>query len=299
MNEAQLLRIIQEACPSPPAPQGIGDDCATITNHAYDYVLKVDSVIEQVHFTLDTPGELIGRKAICRVMSDFAAMGGAMPLAFLVSLTLSSRHEEALISSIYRGISQTLALFGGKLVGGETSHYKEIQTEPPTLFPLNISISGLASINSDRLVTRQGGNSGDAIFVTGELGHLLESQHHLTFEPRLKQAQWLANHSYASAMMDLSDGLAMDLPRLCQQSDCHYQLNLANIPCVAGSNTNQALSLGEDYELLFTVPSNLVDMMTKEWHQQFPKLRLSQIGELCSLDNPSSPELKGGWDCFN
>ena len=127
MTEAQLLKVIQEACPSPPAPFGIGDDCATIHNHAYNYVLKVDSIIEHVHFTLDLSGELIGRKAICRVLSDFAAMGGATPLAFLVSLTLSSRHDNSLISSVYKGVAKALTEFGGQLVGGETSHYKELE----------------------------------------------------------------------------------------------------------------------------------------------------------------------------
>ncbi len=299
MTETELLHIIAQACPSPPAPVGIGDDCATIINHAYDYVLKVDSVIEHVHFTLATPGEFIGRKAICRVMSDFAAMGGAAPVAFLVSITLASRHNEELVSSIYTGISQTLDEFGGKLVGGETSHYKELPNSDSSILPLNISVTGLASINSDRVINRQGANSGDGIFVTGELGYTLESGHHLDFEPRLAQAQWIANHSYASAMMDLSDGLAMDLPRLCKQSECHYQLDIDSIPCVAGSNTQQALSLGEDYELLFAVPKAKIAQIKVDWAQQFPNLKLTQIGEIYDLNQPCLPNLAGGWDCFS
>ena len=302
-NEAQLLQLIQESCPSPAAPLGIGDDCAIIPNHAYDHVLKVDSVIEGVHFTLDTPGELIGKKAINRVISDFSAMGGASPTAFLVSITLDSNHTTSLIHSIYQGIAQVLQTHGGELVGGETSHYKKQpssrNTPNPCTLPLNISVTGLASIPSQRVISRNGAKPGQAIFVTGNLGYSLESNHHLDFEPRLEQGQWLANQAYATAMMDLSDGLAMDLPRLCQQSNCHYQLDLASIPCVSGSNTQQALSLGEDYELLFTVESEKVTQLLENWQQKFPDLALTQIGSIINTDIASSPDLTGGWDCFN
>ncbi|MFZ4683110.1 MAG: AIR synthase-related protein, partial [Terrimicrobiaceae bacterium] len=104
-------------------------------------------------------------------------------------------------------------------------------------------------------------------------------------------------HGYAHAMMDLSDGLASDLPRLATASGCGFELNPDLLPRTRGCNTNEAMSDGEDYELLFAVPPRLSDRLRRGWMETFPRLRLTEIG---SLREPgiSASALPQGFDHF-
>ena len=99
-----------------------------------------------------------------------------------------------------------------------------------------------------RCVLRSGGRPGDALFVTGLLGGSLAGKH-LDFTPRLAEARWLTQHFHLRAMMDLSDGLGADLPRLAAASGCGFELG--EIPCTPGCSRDSALGDGEDFELLF------------------------------------------------
>jgi thiamine-monophosphate kinase len=142
---------------------------------------------------------------------------------------------------------------------------------------INVALTG--EVERTRCVLRSGGRPGDALYVTGRLGGTLAGQH-LDFTPRLAEARWLVSHFKIHAMMDLSDGLAADLPRLAATSRCGFSLDRAAVPRTAGCTIEQALTDGEDYELLFALAPRDTARLEREWHRAFPKLRLTRIGAL-------------------
>jgi thiamine-monophosphate kinase len=117
------------------------------------------------------------------------------------------------------------------------------------------------------------------LFVTGRLGGSGRGRH-LTFEPRLEQGQWLARHFAVHAMMDLSDGLGADLPRLARASGCGYHLDEAALPLEAGCTVTQGISEGEDYELLFALAPRDAERLQILWPRKFPGLDVTEIGAL-------------------
>ncbi len=265
---------------------GPGDDCAVIEvgEELPFTLLKTDAVVGEVHFLSETPAEKVGWKAVARVMSDFAAMGG-YGCELLVTLAISKETSVEWVDQLYRGMKSCAAQFQTFIVGGETT------AVPSGNVPV-VTISGRGAVERDKLVTRYGGSPGDVLFVTGRLGGSLAGRH-LSFTPRVEEAAWLTEHCLPSAMMDLSDGLARDLPRLALASQCGYQIDHELIPCHAGSSVEEALSDGEDFELLFSVPDTVAKELKKSWPKTFPEL--SQIG--CLLEN-GTHELKGGWGHF-
>ena len=171
-------------------------------------------------------------------------------------------------------------------MGGET-------TSLPTGAPAMISIAGRGTVAKGHLVTRAGGTPGDALFVTGFLGGSIRGKH-LDFYPRLVESAWLVENFNLSAMMDLSDGLAKDLPRLARASGCGFRLMEALIPCSEGCSLREALGDGEDYELLFSCRES--GGLLEQWAEQFPELPLTRIGALAGEGTGS---LMGGWDHFD
>ena len=135
-----------------------------------------------------------------------------------------------------------------------------------------------------------GGRLGDGIYVTGRLGGSIHGKH-LDFTPRLREAAWLVNNGWVTAMMDLSDGLAKDLPRLARMSGVGFELDRDSLPCSEGSTLAQAISDGEDYELLFTSGDDL----KPAWGEKFPELEITRIGTL--LEGVGDT-IEGGWDHF-
>jgi thiamine-monophosphate kinase len=133
------------------------------------------------------------------------------------------------------------------------------------------------------------------LLVTGTLGGSLAGKH-LAFSPRLEQAQWLVAHHKPAAMMDLSDGLAMDLPRLAAASACGYEIDTAALPLTPGCTPEQALGDGEDFELLLASEPGRVAGLLAAWRDAFPELPLTVIGRLVSAGE--GDELHGGWDHF-
>jgi thiamine-monophosphate kinase len=232
---------------------GVGDDCAVLRGKERSLLLKTDAVVEGVHFARNAPPELIGRKALSRALSDIAAMGGK-PLAAVVTLGLPRHESPVRLAAIYRGIERTAREFKVELVGGETTRARQ-------LF-LNVALLG--ECRGVDPVLRSGAKSGDLIFVTGRLGGT-QSRRHLDFSPRLPEGQWLARNKMATAMMDLSDGLGADLPRLGRASRLGFELDFASIPRARGASLRSALNDGEDYELLFTVAPARVKMLKKRW----------------------------------
>jgi len=116
---------------------------------------------------------------------------------------------------------------------------------------------------------------------------------HLDFHPRLREATWLTKNFSLTAMMDLSDGLAKDLPRLAKASGCGFTIEKESVPCSEDVSLQEALGDGEDYELLFTCEQG--SKLLEKWTECFPGLRLTRIGELTADQEDS---LVGGWDHF-
>jgi thiamine-monophosphate kinase len=283
MTEFELIaRLTRDLATNSSVVVAAGDDCAVLDLGLPGKLVlfKTDAVVEGIHFTGDAPPEKIGHKALARCLSDVAAMGG-LPNSALVTLALPRRFEVAKVERIYAGLNALARRHQVAVVGGETS------TNPERIL---ISIALLGTVEKDRCVLRGGAKAGDALFVTGELGGALAGKH-LDFEPRLAEARWLAGHFPIHAMIDLSDGLAGDLRHLLTASQVGAELLSSAIPISraaklqarAGSAAKTpllaALSDGEDFELLFTVPAKQAVPLAEAWKQQFPRLRLSCIGK--------------------
>ena len=262
---------------------GPGDDCAVVSPPPAEQLLKTDVIVENVHFLRSADPFLIGRKALARNISDIAAMGG-VPLHALVTLVLPPELTVGFVELLYAGISHVATEHRVSVVGGETARGKELV--------ISIALTGTAP---DGAVLRSGSQPGDQIWVTGELGGSIAG-HHFTFTPRLQESRWLMQHFRPTAMMDLSDGLAMDLPRLAKCSGTGWNVEHQKLPCTMGCTPAQAWGDGEDYELLFTQPPEVSSALVTAWRQAFPNVRLTCIGELTAdVTDTLTP---GGWDHF-
>jgi thiamine-monophosphate kinase len=263
---------------------GAGDDCAVLELGAPDTqtLFKTDAVVEGVHFTADTEPERVGRKALARCLSDIAAMGGT-PTAAVVTLGLPRGFDPERVKALYRGLNRLAAQYQVAVVGGET-------TTNPGGWLVNVALLGTVPRGRARL--RSGAKVGEALFVTGDLGGSLAGKH-LDFEPRLAEGRWLLQFAGVSAVMDLSDGLASDLPKLLSASGVPgAELRKSAVPVSRAAREHArtsdlakppfvaAVTDGEDFELLFTVQSNRAVAVLDEWKEQFPGVRLSCIGKL-------------------
>lgn len=232
--------------------KGIGDDCAIYRGRgsAEDLVLTTDLLIEGVHFLQSTHSpEAIGHKTLARGLSDIASMG-ARPRFCLLSLALPETIDTIWIDRFYSGLLDLAELHGAVLAGGDLSRADRIACD--------IVCGG--SVPVGKALLRSGAKPGDAIYVSGRLGGSalgLATQkgaafeRHLRPEPRIALGQKLRTQLHATAAMDLSDGLSIDLARMCEASGTAAALD--RIPRFRGATLEQALHGGEDYELLFTV----------------------------------------------
>ncbi len=268
---------------------GAGDDCAIVKpcGKIWHVLLKTDCVVEGVHFFPNTPFDQIGWKAMARVVSDIAAMGG-VPLHAMITLILPSDFEVIKVEQLYSGLRRCAERYGISIVGGETS------TGPLVI----VSVSMMGKVNIKRCLRRTKAKVGDAIFVTGKLGGSIRGKH-LKFEPRLKEAQWLSARPFVHAMMDLSDGLGKDLPRLADASGLGFVIEEESLPVSKGCTQQQAWSDGEDYELLFSVSADDGKRLQIAWKHKFPNLPLTCIGRFVKKSQGKIPQFKrGGWEHF-
>lgn len=264
--------------------EGAGDDCAIVECNAdTDVLLKCDCVVEGLHFLPNTPPSLIGRKALARTISDIAAMGGT-PEHALITLMVHPSRPASLIEGIYQGLNQIASEYGISLAGGECSAL--------THDGLAISITLTGTVPHRKAILRRTAQAGDLIAVTGKLGGSFPSNRHLTFTPRVKEGNLLRASGLVTAMMDLSDGLASDLPRLAKASGLSFYLNLEKLPCHEGCTHLQALKDGEDYELLFTfAPQNYEKISSL--------LSCTIIGEMTKEKNTHTSLPGKGWEHFS
>jgi thiamine-monophosphate kinase len=281
MRENDFLRWIQSHSPPHPTVRlGIGDDMAAVNlcpeaagggdscrSGAGLALLKIDQCLDKVHFDLSvhTPAQA-GRKAVNRCLSDCAAMA-CLPAAIMISVALPNDATEAFAQELFLACQAAAARFDCPLVGGDTS----IWNHPAGRLAITVAALGrpdpaAAHPPHRPFITRSGARDGDTLFVSGRLGGSLlkgGGGRHLTFEPRIRLAQELARTVTLHAMMDLSDGLAQDLPRLCTASAVGAQIHTHRLPLHEDAHTRalqdglpaglHALADGEDYELLFAI----------------------------------------------
>jgi len=268
---------------------GPGDDCAVVEtrDHRNLLVLKTDCVIAGMHF-LPTANALdVGWKAMMRPLSDFAATS-AVPQFALITLIASKQTKVEWVERLYRGLSRAAKRFQVSIVGGEMSG---------TPGPTAISVSVAGFVERDRCASRRGGKVGDDLFVTGRLGGALK-QKHFQFIPRIVESRWLTGNFPIHAMMDLSDGLGADLPRLAKASGVGFAIEIENLPLARGAKIDNAISEGEDYELLFAISRRDRNRLERKWRSKFPKLPLTRIGSLSQLSTKNSQLLRRGYVHF-
>ena len=317
-----LLRRIRRGVP---ASEGsglrlsMGDDAALWRSRpGYEVVLTTDWFLEGVHFLGGlSPAEAVGWKCLARAASDLAAMG-AQPRCFLLSLAIPKSKTRRWLDGFLTGLRRAAQRLGCALAGGDTTRSEKA----------GISVSVVGEVRKGRAVLRSGARPGEVIYVSGRLGEaalglrLLRRgeartsallRRHFYPEPRLALGQWLAEKRLASAMMDLSDGLSSDLPRICRASGAGARIVAEKIPTVRNGYREAAARIhanplelaldgGDDYELLFTVPQRLASKIPSALRG----VPLTAIGEITSGRNvvlvgeagEKNPLRPAGWDPF-
>ena len=239
---------------------GIGDDCAVLRlKPGFELLVTTDLCLENVHFRRAWhPAQTVGHRCLTRGLSDIAAMGGE-PLACFLSLGLPEDLPQAWVNGFLHGLLGLAYRHKVQLSGGDVSSAPQITAD--------IVVTG--QVPSGTAILRSGASSGDRICVTGALGgsagtlkQLLsgkaikptKSSPHFYPVPRLQVGNWIRKSRLATAMIDISDGISVDLRHICDESGVAAILISNNIPVAKNANLELALHGGEDYELIFTVP---------------------------------------------
>jgi thiamine-monophosphate kinase len=254
---------------------GIGDDAAVVRLEGLrdDLLLTSDAVIEGTHFLPTARAERVGHKAVGRVLSDFAAVGGE-PLWALVDLVAPPSISWNRLEKAYRGAAKLAAKYGLAIVGGDTAQGSRFE----------LHVFGVGRVPRGAAVLRSGAQVGDIIYVTGALGGSLQGRH-LDFEPRVEEGLWLREAPWARAMIDVSDGLARDLGHIVEESRVGAELDAEAIPIspqarkFGGAALPHALFDGEDFELLFTVAPEKRAAFESCWRETF-RLPCTAIGRI-------------------
>lgn len=294
--------------------KGVGDDCAVIKYLPGKYLLTTcDVQVDGVHFlSSKAKPEHIGAKSVAVNVSDIAAMGGK-PILCMVSLIIPNKFDVRFIDGIYKGIKKSCRLYGVQIIGGNISSGKQ----------LSIDIFMIGEINSDELILRSGAKIGDKILVTGLLGeaaaglelvrneisnsaefdvNYLKSRQ-FTPTPRLLESSIIAKSKLATSMIDISDGLLSDVSHICQQSNVGAVIYESQIPLsddvmkvekqFGKKPLTFALSSGEDYELLFTAPSNRLNELIKMIESK-TAIKITVIGEIVDMSDGMSLRSSNG-----
>lgn len=265
---------------SPPPPFGIGDDCAVMDSGDVGTLLTtVDALIWNEHFDDTFTPEEAGAKLVKRNLSDIAAMGGA-PAGAVIALTMADNVSISWLERFYAGICQAAMQHYFLIVGGDVT-----RGGAKDFFGAHLTLLGSAP----RAIRRQGGQkAGDFILVTGELGGTRHGKEK-TFTPRLREGEWFGQQNVVKAMIDVTDGIAKDLPALLPEGTCAH-LNVPKLPISDAAKQfaaksgktplEHALCDGEDYELLVILDSEVdPELMIGEWQQKHDA-PLSLIGRI-------------------
>ena len=278
MGEAELVSAIKKLFDkkAPGVTIGIGDDCAAISpGKGFELLVTTDTLTENVHFKRRwATAENIGYKTAAVNLSDIAAMGGTPRYLFL-SLSLTNDIADRWIMAFLRGFKKAISPFDCNVVGGNIAKADT----------LSFTVTAIGEVAKGKIISRSGAKAGDVLYVTGTPGDaafgldILSGAidgvrgkksliaRHLTPTPRVEWALKLSSEKLASAMIDISDGVAIDLERVCEASGVGATINLTQFPFSPATarlvkqqgmkGYERVLSGGEDYELLFTVrPKN-------------------------------------------
>lgn len=301
--EDTLIEWIKERCgTSKLLVTGIGDDAAVIEPTEESQVIATDMLIEGVHFEGTAEPERVGWKALARSISDMAAMA-ARPLYAVVAIAMGREvgDPEKYFKRLYTGILQLANKFKMPIIGGDLTR---------SLSHTSICVTVIGESFHKAPVTRKGAKVTDKIFVTGELGGSILG-HHLDFRPRVMEAIILNQKYRINAMIDISDGLARDLARICDASGVGAVLYEDKIPVSQNAHQMSTRSLnsplqhalydGEDYELILVVPDFEGESILN--HLPFGKPKLTEIGHIATRglrlkrENGSMVDLApAGWD---
>jgi thiamine-monophosphate kinase len=295
-SEADFIAWIRRKTPRQVAglTLGIGDDAALVTvPTGQELILTTDMSIEGVHFTATLhPPLSVGHRALARSLSDIAAMGGT-PRYVLLSLAISPSTTRAWLKGFFDGLFALARHFGVAVIGGDTAVAKG-----PIV--ADAIVAGVVPLG--RALRRSCARPGDQVFVSGRLGmaalglRLLDSRArirtlpqrtalraHLFPQPQCALGRFLSEHRLANAMMDLSDGLSIDLKRLCDASGVGANLFANRIPVPPHLDAEDALALalhgGEDYQLLFTVSA----ANTSKIPRHLGRIPIQGIGEIRAM----------------
>ena len=232
---------------------GIGDDAAVLKFNKEKYLLYTcDMIIEGTHFTKDARPFEIGHKALAVAASDIAAMGG-IPRYAVVSLGLPRASGFRFVKDFYKGLLNLAKELKINIVGGDTDRASKI----------TVDVSMIGFVEKKNLVLRSGAKMRDYIFVSGRLGGSIYGRH-LNFMPQIGLARYLVNNFKIHAMIDLSDGLAQDLYRLTDASKSGALIYEEFIPLAEEAKRfKEALCMGEDFQLLFTVPESVGERLIR------------------------------------
>lgn len=288
-----------------PGAFGLTDDAAVLKADGEDIVVNTDAIVEGVHFLPDDPPDTIARKALRVNLSDLAAKG-ATPAGFVLTLALRT-HDEAWLAEFARGLGEDIAIFGCALLGGDTVS---------TPGPLMVSVTAFGRVPVGKMVRRHGAAVGDRVVVSGMIGDAalglaalkggavaaaltgdsnardaLVARYRV---PQPRNALAFAVRDFATASMDVSDGLAGDLAKLCAVSGISAVIDASAIPLsdpaaalldrgVIGLET--VVAGGDDYEVLCTIPENCTTGFVQAAHQA--GVRVAVIGTIVA--GASSP----------
>lgn len=310
MTEDELVRVILSLSKDGTQHRillGIGDDAAVWQpSRSHRSVVSTDMLVEGVHFRRDAMTlEDAGWRAMAANLSDLAAMG-ARPMLGTVALGVPQQNAAEEIAELFSGIAAAARRYKLAIVGGDLTRSDAI----------TIAITVVGEVRPTRFKTRAGGRPGDVLAVTGDLGLAragLEGEAEaLGFfrrpEPRVDEGRFLATSRNVDAMMDCSDGLSTDLPRLCAASGCGAVLESVPVAAAArraaerlGEDPERfALAGGEDFELIVAVRPRAFGYLANRYEHRF-KQRLHRIGALrkaSGIEWRGAPLARLGWDHF-
>lgn len=316
VTEDALLAAIHKVLsgPGPEVRVGVGDDAAVVAPGSGELVLTTDALVEGSHFTLATTSARdLGYKAMAVNVSDVAAMA-ASPRYALAALTLTADVDAAWVMELLGGMREACDDHVLWLVGGNLARGTEV----------SVVVSVVGEVAPGRAVTRAGGRAGDRLVVTGTLGAAAAGlrllglrgapndeqraalRRHLRPTARVGEAAVLARHG-ATAMMDVSDGLSLDLSRLCAAGGVGARVELGAVPVDAAATLEEALGGGEDYELLAALPDDAAVAAARAELDDVFGTPLASIGSLTAEaeglvavepGGAARPLRPAGWDHF-
>jgi thiamine-monophosphate kinase len=314
MKERSLIQQIRKMAASSAnsaVKAGIGDDCAVLRlKPGFELLVTTDFCIENVHFRrVWHPPAVVGHRCLTRGLSDIAAMGGE-PLACFLSLGLPDDLPQSWVRGFLRGLLALARRYKVQLAGGDVSAAPQITAD--------IVVAG--QVPAGKAVLRSGARPGDRIYVTGSLGASAATlkelfagksvkpskfNSHFYPTPRLEVGDWLRKRHLTTAMIDVSDGLSVDLAHICGESGVAAFLISSKVPVARNADLDLALNGGEDYELLFTarrkakIPARIAGVQVTEIGEIRNRKDYSSAIQILGENGKVRPLPQRGWEHFS